>query len=348
MDRISESRAPSKATITHVAERAGVSITTVSRYINQTVPVAEETAAAIQSAILELKYIPSTAAKNLASKKTSTIGLILPDLSSDFFPPMLRGIDAGARECGFGLLISTQDRTNTGPGLYRPLGDHNTDGLLIFTDSLSEIELIWHYNLRFPMVLLYQSPPNGLNIPSVTFENKAGSHKLVDHLIEVHQRRRIAYLRGPERNEDSYWREMGYREALESHNIPFDPTLIGEGGFSEEGGRVQMRKWLDENIDIDAIFAGDDTTASGVITILKEAGKRIPEDISVVGFDDISISRYLTPPLTTIRAPIEAAGYEATQQLVCLIRNEPVEPLTLLPTEIVIRHSCGRDCNTIA
>jgi LacI family transcriptional regulator len=344
LDPTPESKVLSKATIADVAKRAGVSIATVSRFINETAPVAEKTASQVQAAIMELEYMPSAAAKSLASRKTDTLGLLLPDISSDFFPPMFRGIEAGARESGFGLLISTQGGAGPRTGLYRPLGEHNSDGLLIFTDSLNETELTRLYNLNFPMVLLYQSPPQGLNIPYVAFENKSGSYKLVEHLIKVHDCHQIAFLRGLEGHEDSYWRELGYREALAAYGLPIDPALVVEGGFSEEEGRLRLERWLNEGLGIDAIFAGDDSTASDVITILKQAGKLVPEDIAVVGFDDIPTSRYLTPSLTTVRAPIETAGYRAARHLVQLIRTRSVEPFILLPTELVVRCSCGCKC----
>jgi DNA-binding LacI/PurR family transcriptional regulator len=221
------------------------------------------------------------------------------------------------------------------------LGEYNTDGLLVFTDSLEETEISRLYNIGFPMVLLHQTPPNGYDIPCVTIENKAGARKLVDHLIEVHGYRKIAFLSGPSTEEDSKWREMGYRESLSSHNIPFDPGLISLGAFDAEIAHESITQWLTRGVSFDALFAGDDEAATGAITAFKHAGKRIPEDIAVVGFDDIYIAQYLSPPLTTIHAPTEQVGFEAAQQLLHLIRQEPTEPLVLLPTELIIRRSCG-------
>ena len=334
---------PDRATIADVAERAGVSIATVSRVINQTAPVAEETAARVQAAIAALNYVPRAAARSLASSRTDMVGLLLPKISGYFFPPLLRGIEAGTRESGFDLLIyTTQDRGDPAGAPRRPLGEHNTDGLLVFTDSLDEAELVRLHDIGFPMVLLHQTPPDGLDIPCVTFENKAGARRLVDHLIDVHGYRRVAFLRGPAEHEDSYWREMGYREALEAHGLSFDPALVGYGGFDQAEAQVTIERWLGEGLVLDAIFAGDDEAASGVITALHRAGKRVPEDVAVVGFDDSPIARRLTPlPLTTVHAPIERAGYEAACQLARLIRTGQAEPLVLLPTELVIRRSCG-------
>ena len=340
---MSDTMIPDRATIADVAERAGVSIATVSRVINQTAPVAEETAARVQAAIAALNYVPRAAARSLASSRTDMVGLLLPKISGYFFPPLLRGIEAGTRESGFDLLIyTTQDRDDPAGAPRRPLGEHNTDGLLVFTDSLDEAELVRLHDIGFPMVLLHQTPPDGLDIPCVTFENKAGARRLVDHLIEVHGYRRIGFLRGPAEHEDSYWREMGYREALEAHGIPFDAALVGVGGFEQMEAQVAVERWLGEDLVFDAIFAGDDEAASGAINALHQAGKRVPEDVAVVGFDDSPIARRMTPlPLTTVHAPIERAGYEAACQLAQLIRTGQAEPLVLLPTDLVIRRSCG-------
>jgi LacI family transcriptional regulator len=331
-------------TIADVAKRAGVSIATVSRVINQTAPVAAETAARVRTAIVELNYRPSAAAKGLASRKTNLVGLLTTEISAPFFTPILRGMEASAREAGFGLLIyCTQDEPSPAPGFHRPMGPHNTDGLVVFAGSLEEAELTHLYEIDFPVVLLHQAPPNSLNIPYITFENKAGARKLIDHLIEKHGYRRIAFLRGPENHEDSYWREMGYREALQAHEIPFDPTLVATGGFNQGKAQIPVEKWLRRGVQFDAIFAGDDEAAIGAITALQRAGKRVPEDVAVVGFDDVHLAHYLMPPLTTVHAPVEQAGREAVRQLVRLIRTGRADELVLLPTELVIRRSCG--CN---
>ncbi len=330
------------ATISDVAALAGVSIATVSRVINGTTPVAEITASKVRQAVKSLNFTPHSAARILASRKTNTIGLILPEISGFFFTPLLRGIEEGLRRTGYELLVhSAVFRHEQGDPVTIKLGEYNTDGLLIFTDSLEESEISRLYNLGFPMVLLHQTPPDGFDIPCVTIENKAGAKKLVDHLIEVHGFRKIAFLTGPSTEEDSKWREMGYREALFSHNIPFDPGLISLGAFDAEIAHSSIVQWLKNGVNFEALFAGDDEAATGAITAFTHAGMHIPEDIAVVGFDDIYIAQYLSPPLTTIHAPTEQVGFEAAQQLLRLIRQEPTEPLVLLPTELIIRRSCG-------
>jgi DNA-binding LacI/PurR family transcriptional regulator len=343
------SKAPS-VTIDVVAKRANVSVATISRVLNKPAIVAPETIARVRAAIAELKYVPHTAARNLATKKTNTIGLLMADIGGDFFAPLLSGIEAAAREAGFDLLISASVQPAPHGEFPRSLGAHNTDGLLVFADSVGEAGLAQRYEQGLPTVLIHQSPPNSMDIPCVTVENKAASRKIVEHLIEVHGRRRIAFLNGPEGQEDSYWREMGYREALQAHDIPFDPRLVAPGEFDRNVAATSVKSLLGAGVEtpalacsasVDAIFSGDDEAAVGVLEALQTAGKRVPEDVAVVGFDDQRLSAYLVPPLTTVRAPTERVGYAAAQQLVSLIRTGQAERLTLLPTEMIIRRSCG-------
>ncbi len=339
---MSKMKSPDRATIGDVARLAGVSISTVSRVINQSAPVAPELEAKVKTTIAELNYRPRAAAQILAGHKTNILGLLLPKIGLDFYPLTLHGIEREARQNGFGLLIySTGEDSPATAMTPLTLREHNTDGLLVFPNSLPDAELIRLRQLHFPVVLIHRSPPDGLDIPCVTVENNTSARQLVNHLIEAHNYRRIAFLAGPEGHEDSCWREKGYREALAAHNIPFDPTLIAQGDFDKKKAQAAVSDWLARKPDIDAIFAGDDGSAIGAMSALNQAGKRIPQDIAVVGFDDIEISRYLTPSLTTVHAPIEQAGHEATRQLVQLIRTGQAEPLVLLPTKLVIRRSCG-------
>jgi LacI family transcriptional regulator len=331
------------STISDVARRAGVSIATVSRVLNGSTPVIDETAERVRAAIEELHYKPRAAARILASRHTDTLGLLLPEIGGAFFSPLLRGIEAEAQTASFDLLIHATSHIPHAsmPTPKRPLAEHNTDGLIVFTQSLDPTELARLFRINFPVILIYQTPPPSLDIPTVVIENKSGAHRLMDHLIEEHDCRRIAFLRGPEGNEDSEQRELGYRQALESHDIPFDPALIGTGGFNEEEAQATIQQWLLEGLEFDAIFAGDDDTATGVLSALHRTGKRVPLDVKVAGFDDLPVARFLTPPLTTVRAPIEQVGREAVRQLVRLIRGQKAEARIMMPTELVIRESCG-------
>jgi LacI family transcriptional regulator len=335
-------RSPRRATITDVAEHANVSIATVSRVINKTAAVAPDTAERVYAAIADLDYIPHAAAQGLARRRTNMVGLLLPMIGGSYFSPMLRGIENAVSQNGMALLIFSMQTSSIQPHRFNlPLGEHNTDGLIVFTNSLGEADLARLHKRQLPMLLLHQTSPPGMNIPCVTVENKAGSRKLINHLIESHHYQTIAFLAGPDGNEDSHWREMGYREALAAHDIPFDPALVATGGFSEIEAQTAVEQWLLEGVEMDAIFAGDDDAAIGAITALRRAGRRIPQDIAVVGFDDLPLSRHLSPALTTVRAPIEQVGEEAVNQLVRLIRTGQAESLIMLPTQLIIRQSCG-------
>jgi DNA-binding LacI/PurR family transcriptional regulator len=331
------------ATIHDVAKRARVSISTVSRVLNQTVPVSSDAARRVQKAMTDLKFVPRSAARNLATSTTNALGLLLSDIYSAFFGPMLSGIEVIARELGYNLLISTAGGKKSSVEIAQLLGTHNVDGLMIFADSLDVAGLAHYHALGFPIVLIHQSPPESMQIPCVTVENKAASRKLVDHLIEVHQRRRILFLRGPEKQEDSYWRETGYRESLEAHQIPIDEKLIGAGEFDRAAAKNEMKRLIANGLQFDAVFAADDESAIGVLEALKESDRLVPEQVAVVGFDDQPLSAFLTPPLTTVRAPTEEVGREAARQLISLIRTGQAQPLVLLQTEMIIRRSCG--CN---
>jgi LacI family transcriptional regulator len=328
-------------TIDDVARRAGVSISTVSRVINRNVPVSDEVVVQVEAAMKALKYVPRAAARNLATRKTKTLGLLLADILGDFFAPLLAGVESMSDQHGYDLLISTAGRRGPQVELPRSLGNHNTDGLLIFAGSLTPEGVKQAYAFELPMVLIHQSPPSNLPIPCVTIENKAASCNIVSHLIEVHQRRRIVLLSGPLNNEDGYWREMGYREALAIHQLPFDPTLVVPGYFSRKVAQASVARLLAAGVTFDAIFSGDDEAAVGALTTLQQAGKQVPEDIAVVGFDDQRLAAVLSPPLTTVYVPIEQVGAEAARQLISLIQIGQAEALTLLPTQLVIRRSCG-------
>jgi DNA-binding LacI/PurR family transcriptional regulator len=330
----------SRPTIADVAQRAGVSIATVSRVLNGTAPVDTETAERVRSAISALNYVPHAAARTLASRRTDTIGLLLPEISGAFFQPMLRGVEAGVSEAGFDLLIhTTQSRPENAP--HRPLGEHNTDGLLVFTESLDAKELTRLHSVGFPVVLLHQAPPNSLNIPVVTIENQSGAQKIVEHLIKIHDCHRIVFLQGPEGHEDSTLREKGYRLALKAYGISFDPSLIMRGNFDRNTAQMAVEQILADGVTFDAVFTGDDESAIGVLLALRQAGRRVPEEIAVVGFDDSVFANALLPPLTTVRAPTEQVGKQAVRQLVRIIQGEEVESRLVLSTELTIRQSCG-------
>lgn len=333
----------SSVTIRDVARQAGVSVATVSRYINQNAPVSPEVAERLDSVMAVLNYMPYAAARHLATRKTRVIGLLLTNMHDDFFGPLLSGIESVVSQHDYNLLVATH-RIASNNDFQPPIGPHNTDGLLVFAASLKDEQLYQLHKKKFPVVLIHRTPPDDLPLPFVTVENKAATRAIIDHLIEVHGKRRIIFMRGPIHHEDSHWREMGYKASLKAHGIDYDPALVLAGEFESEVAQESLSACLSSKYpEFDAVFAGDDEAAIGVFAALQQAGRRVPEEIAVTGFDDQRMSSFLNPPLTTVRAPTEEVGRIAGQQLFNLLQGLPVDPVSLLPTEIIIRRSCG--CN---
>jgi len=329
-------------TIRDVARQGKVSVATVSRYINRSAPVSSAVAKRLEKVMTNLQYTPHAAARHLASRKTYIIGLLLTNMHNVFFGPMVSGVESAVRENGYNLIVATYLPNSHKEGNLPPIGPHNTDGLIVFANSLQGQQLKQLGEKHFPVVLVHRTPPESLPIPYVTVENKAATRRLIDHLIEVHGRRRIMFLRGPADQEDSRWRELGYQASLAAHDLPYDPHLILTGGFERDIAFGAMKEFLaGPHPAFDAVFAGDDEAAYGGMLALQEAGVRIPEDVSLVGFDDQTLSAFLTPQLTTVRAPTEAVGRVAGEHLFALLQGATVNRATLLPTEIILRRSCG-------
>lgn len=327
-----------RVTIEHVAEDAGVSIATVSRVLNQSDKVKPTTVDAVLVAIDKLGYRPNSAARNLASQRSNAIGIVVDQIIGEYFSPMLRGIEIATEEADYEFIIySTRKRANG----HSLVGESNTDGLIVFADSMPDSELVRLSQRGFPIVLLHRSPPEATSIPYVTVENKQGASDMMKYLIDTRGYRKFAFLRGVDAAEDTIWREKGYQEALENAGLRYEDQLIGLGGFDESISYETVTQWVRRGLLMDAIVAYDDDSAIGAIAALKEANLRVPDDIAVVGFDDIRLSRYLDPPLTTVRVHIELAAKSAVERLIELIEMGETETETLLPTELIIRRSCG-------
>jgi DNA-binding LacI/PurR family transcriptional regulator len=335
-------RRSSSVTIRDVAREAGVSVATVSRFINKNAPVSTEVAERLHQVMSQMRYVPHAAARNLASRKTRVIGLLLNNLHNDFFVPLLNGVEAVIRQKGYNLIVATY-HANSRDHMQPPIGPHNTDGLLVFSDGLMDEDLVSLNDKGFPMVLVHRTPPPQAAIPSVTVENLEVTKLLVDHLIQVHRKRRILFLRGPVNQEDSLRREAGYRAALQANGIPIDENLILNGDFERDIAYAVMNEFLgnEKHVAFDSVFTGDDDAAIGVLKSLHEHGLRIPEDVAVIGFDDLGFAPFLNPPLTTVRAPTERVGQIATERLFGLLENHPSNGVIILPTEIIYRRSCG-------
>ena len=332
----------SSVTIRDVAKKAGVSVATVSRYINRNTPVSPEVAKRLKVVMKELRYVPHAAARNLASRRTRVVGLLLNNLHNDFFVPLLNGVEEVVRSKGYNLIVATY-HANLRNQMSPPIGPHNTDGLLVFSDGLMDEDLINLKETDFPMVLVHRTPPPSTSIPSVTVENVEITKQLIEHLIRVHGKRRILFLRGPIHQEDSARREIGYKKALEDNGIPFSENLILNGDFERDISFKVMNEFLENGnrVEFDAVFTGDDDAAIGVLRSLRMHNLNVPQDVAVVGFDDLGFAPFLNPPLTTVRAPTKEVGRIATEKLFKLLEDYPVDETMILPTEIVFRSSCG-------
>jgi DNA-binding LacI/PurR family transcriptional regulator len=335
-------RRSSSVTIYDVARQAGVSVATVSRYINQNAPISTKVAERLDKVMTELRYVPHAAARHLASKKTRVVGLLLNNLHNDFFVPLLNGVEAVVRQRGYNLIVATY-HANSREHSQPPIGPHNTDGLLVFSDGLVDEDLATLNECGFPMVLVHRTPPPSLPIPTVTVENVQVMEQLVEHLVKVHGKKRILFLRGPLYQEDSSLREMGYRSALQANGIPIDEKLILNGEFERDIAYEAMNDFLGNGkpIAFDAVFTGDDDAAIGVLKALHKHGLKVPEEVAVIGFDDLGFAPFLNPPLTTVRAPTETVGRMAAERLFAILENQPANQTVILPTEIIYRRSCG-------
>ena len=328
-------------TIREVARAAGVSVATASRALNDSVLVTAETRARVQVAATELSYSPHGAARSLITSRTHTIGVLLPDLYGEFFSELIRGIDHAVHHAGFHLLVSSA--RHRGPPLEAALRSMRgrVDGLLLmcpeFTRELSGRTLPG----RFPVVLL-NCPPAETDCDSLSVANYDGAYAMVRHLVGLGHRR-VAIIRGAEGNFDAEERLRGYRAALQGAGLLAAPELEARGDFSEASGHTAIAALLAVADPPTAIFAANDAMAIGALSALRDAGRRVPEDIALGGFDDIPMARYMTPALTSVHVDISALGARAATRLFEGLRH-PAEraPITeILPTTLIIRHSCG-------
>ncbi|MFJ4472419.1 LacI family DNA-binding transcriptional regulator [Streptomyces sp. NPDC089424] len=304
-------RSGGRPTLEEVAARAGVGRGTVSRVINGSPRVSDATRAAVQAAVAELGYVPNTAARALAANRTDAIALVVPEpetrfFAEPYFSDMLRGVGAELSETEMQLLLIFAGSDRERRRLAQYLAAHRVDGVLLVSvhaddplpDLLSQLEI--------PAVI---SGPRSADetLTSVDSDNYGGARSAVEHLIG-RGRRRIAHITGRLDVYGAQRRIDGYRDALRDAGHPATEQLIEAGDFTEDGGRRAMTQLLARAPGLDAVFAASDVTAAGARQVLREAGRRIPEDVALVGYDDSAIARHMDPPLTSVRQPIEEMG----------------------------------------
>ncbi len=310
--------------IYEVARAAGLSVATVSRVLNDKGPVRAETRQRVLEAVERLGYVPHSAARSLSTRRTMSIGVLLPDMHGAFFSEIVRGIDLAARAAGYHLLVSGShsDAAETAALLQTLHG--RVDGLILMAPALGGAWLQKALPRRVPVVLLNDDGTDAGH-DSLRLDNRSGARLAVEHLIGLGHRS-IAFLGGPSGNADAAERLAGYREALVAGGLELNGHLELAGDFGEESGLQAGAKVAALVPRPTAIFAANDAMAIGCLAALRERGLRVPEDVSLVGFDDVPIARYLTPALTTVQVPIAELGRQAMACLLSSLDGRPGRP----------------------
>src|SRR5215212_2802694 len=328
-----------RPTIYDVARLAGVSTATVSRALNGTGQIAPSTRATIEAAVDQLGYRPNTIARSLVTKSTQTIALLLPDISNPFYAALVSGIQEAALGHGHTMLLCTTESDAEREEHYlRVLRAKQVDGALVDGLVLPSDRIARFVEEGFPIVCLDRDI-DSRSIPLVQVDNRAGGRLATEHLLALGHTR-IAHVTGAGELGISDERLAGYRDALTGAGLPVDFQLVEEGRFTDDGGHDAARRLLEREPGVTAIFAANDLSALGVLNAVAEAGKRVPDDVSVVGFDDLHLSAYTAPPLTTIRQPAVEIATLATEILIGLTKGREVEEMRhLLEPELVVRAS---------
>ncbi|MFG6488522.1 LacI family DNA-binding transcriptional regulator [Roseateles sp. BYS78W] len=326
------------ATIKDVARVAGVSVATVSRALNGAENVLPHTRQRIVDVARELRYSPSGAARSLITRRTDTIGALLPDLHGEFFSELIRGIDQAARARGLHLLLSSShDDADEAAAALRAMNGR-VDGLVVMSPHADDDFLSQNLPPALPAVLLN----SGVRQPTqrvFAIDNFGGARAMTEHLVRT-GRRRLAFLGGPAANFEARERERGYRAGLPAGTQPW----LLEGDFSEAGGERAGAQLLalPAAERPDAVFAANDIMAVGLLGTLVAGGVRVPDDIALAGFDDIPISRYVSPALTTMRVPIADLGEQALDALADALESNATDAsTTVMPVQLIVRRSCG-------
>lgn len=331
---------PPNVTLEEIARAAGVSPSTVSRILNGTARVVPAKQKAVEQAIARFNYRPNVLARSLASGKTDTIGVLTQTVSSPFYAEWLRGIEDGLSETGFtALFVSSRWNVKDEMARLEQFIARRVDGMILLHAQLDEPSLI-DYSRHAPLLVLGRSLQNSATLASLPLDNVQGARDATQHLIGQGHRK-IAFISGPTNHEDAIERLDGYRMALQEAGIGFDAELVEQGDYLETGGVDAMERLFARGPSFSAVFCANDQTAYGARLTIFRHGLRVPEDISLVGFDDLPTSLYMTPPLTTVRQPTYEIGRLAAQGIVQMIRKQPIA-LNPIPLTLVTRETTAR------
>lgn len=321
-----------------VAERAGVSVSTVSHVINGTRYVSPELTERVRAAMVELRFQPNAVARSLRRKETLTLGMIVPDNANPFFAMLAHAVEAACYQQGYSLIL-----TNSGGDLARELANINVllgkqvDGLILAAVGLGSRDLtqILH---SAPVVVVDRDLP-GVEVDALLVDNLGGGCQATQHLIALGHRR-IGCITGPSATTPSADRVTGYRAALQEAGIPVDESLIARGDFQFAGGYAGAEKLLAHPEPPTAIFACNDLMAMGAIAAAAAQGFRVPAELSIVGFDNSALAAYTTPALTTVAQPIAEIGRLATEMVIRRSQTpDAPQQRHILSTQLIVRQS---------
>lgn len=331
-----------KVTMSQIAEAAGVSVPTVSKVIHQRSDVAPDTRQRVERLLIEHGYLTAQTTHTLRRRQSCFISLVVPELTSAYEFEIIRGTQQALAEAHCQLVLTNADNWSGEEDNWLPtLINSNIDGIILLladehSGCISELQ-----KLHIPFVVVDRLGELGPDIPSVSATNWAGGRTATQYLLSLGHRR-IGAILGEQHFASTQDRFAGYRTALESAGIPFDPGLIGYGNYSLATGYEQTKLLLAQTEQPTAIFAFNDEQAAGVYRALHEHRIAVPSQMSVIGFDDTLLAPRLTPPLTTIRQPLFAMGKMAANMLLRLLAGETLESMRVeLPTSIVERDSCS-------
>lgn len=330
------------STIRDVARLAGVTPTTVSHVMNGTRFVREETSARVRAAINELNYQPNKLARSLRRKISHTIGLVVPDNINPFFAEVARGIEDVSFARGYSVILCNSD-SNLEKELYyiNVLVERQVDGIVLVSAGVGTQHILTLQERRKPVVVVDREI-TGVDVDSVLTDNWGGGYKATDHLIKS-RHRCIGCITGPSELTPSAERVAGYKQALGESGLAWKESLIVKGDFQSAGGYHAIEKLLSLPEPPTAVFVCNDMMAIGAMTRAIELGYSIPENLSIVGFDDIELASYTNPKLTTVAQPKYQIGTVATETLIQRIedRSSPSER-QVLPTELIVRNSTAQ------
>jgi LacI family transcriptional regulator len=329
-----------RPTIYTIAEKAGVSIATVSRALNNSPRVSESTRAKILKIMEDVGYQPSASARGLALNTTETLAIVLPQISGPFFSEFIRGAESVSRQNHYHLLVYNNQEAEGDDPLLQLL-PARADGLILSRGCASD-DYIRSLQRRGCPFVMHGSGLEEIEVNTILPDNVSGAYQLAHHLVFEHPYRRLAYINGPRDRSHGDERLRGYRQALTEAGIEWQPDLVLEGDFDEAGGYSAMQRLLDLPEPPEAVFASNDQMAIGALAAANQHGLRVPEDIAIAGFDDIAAARYLQPALTTVNQAIFQQGVMAVERLLeCVAFPDSPPKQIVLPTTLVVRRSCG-------